>query len=72
MEMTAIVGFLLVFSTLSSWATSHRRAGTSNRGRKVRNRIDYSTAGGGLQAPDEGFYLLAISKSTEQRASFSK
>ena len=55
MEMTAIVGFLLVFSTLFPWAIRHRRAGTSHRGRKVRNRIDYSTAGCALQAPDEGF-----------------
>ena len=55
MEMTAIVGILLVFSTLSSRAIRHRRAGTSNRGRKVRNRIDYSTGGCALQALGKGF-----------------
>jgi len=55
MEMTAIVGFLLVFSTLCPCATSHRLSGTSNRGTKVRIRIDYSTPRRGLQPLDVNF-----------------
>ena len=43
MEMTAIWGSLLVFSTPFSFAAGHRSSGTSSRGEKVRNQMDFIT-----------------------------